>query len=199
MRLRTAAATFVATLAAALVAAGTFAPTPAAAKGEGWKVDLNHSFVWFKIRHMDVCSAYGRFDDFSGTVMLDGEKPAASSVELSIKTESVDTGNAGRDKHLKNPDFFNAAQFPTITFKSTAVKMTDDTHFAVTGDLTMHGVTKAISVLLAKSGPVDGREGPVIGIEGTFSVKRSEWGMMKPIGAGSDEVQVTIAIEAAKQ
>src|SRR5512143_3957946 len=133
---------------AALLAVATLAVAPprAQAKAEGYKVDPVHSFVLFRVKHLNMGYIHGRFDDMAGSFDLDDENPAGSSVQMVVQAISVDTGTAKRDTDLRGPDFFNVAQFPTISFKSTAVKKVDDTHFEVTGDLTLHGVTKSVTV-----------------------------------------------------
>src|SRR5437660_8017562 len=104
-----------------------------------YKVDRPHSEASFRIRHF-VTKVSGRFDDFSGTIVGEASKPAASSVEFTIKSASIDTGAPDRDKHLRSADFFDAEKFPEITFKSTAIKPSDKKNvYNVTGDLTMHG------------------------------------------------------------
>src|SRR5690606_12310475 len=98
--------------------------------------------VIYRIKHMDVAYHYGRFNEFAGTFLLNADSPADSSVEITIQTASIDSGNEGRDKHLRSPDFFNVEQFPTATFSSTSVRKTGDTTYEVTGDFTLNGTTK---------------------------------------------------------
>ena len=128
----------------ALVLALTAATVLAAP--ETYVVDRAHSEADFSIRHM-MSKVSGKFDDFTGTVMLDRATPAASSVEFTIKTASINTGNPNRDKHLRTPDFFDAEKNPEIRFKSTAVAPSKTKNvYDVTGDLTMHGVTKRVTL-----------------------------------------------------
>ena len=127
-------------LAMALVAASAFAAP------ETFSIDKNHSEATFKIRHM-MSKVSGKFDDFSGSVNLDREKPAASTVDFAIKTASVDTGVADRDKHLRSGDFFDAEKNPEITFKSESVAPSGKANvYNVTGNLTMRGVTKKVTL-----------------------------------------------------
>jgi polyisoprenoid-binding protein YceI len=153
----------------------------------------------FKIKHLGVSYAFGRFDDF--TVALESDaKGDLSSVAWDVKTDSVDTGQAKRDQHLKSPDFFNAGQFDTISFKSTAVKALDKDTMDVTGDLTLHGVTKSITAKVTKVGSGKGMRGEELaGYESTFTLKRSDYGMAGMVGPVGDEVTITVATEAAKQ
>lgn len=179
----------------ALVGAST-----ASAAATTYKIDVVHSAVIFRIHHMGAGYTYGRFNDFGGTLAIDEEKPEASSVAVEVKVDSVDTNAAKRDAHLKSPDFFNAAQFPTITFKSTAVKKNGDAAFDVTGDLTLHGVTKSVTVKMEKTGTGKDHEGnPIVGFEGTLTVVRSEYGMKGYLPNIGDEVRLTLAFEGIKQ
>lgn len=129
---------------AAIIAVPLAAQAPASAV-ETWAVDKVHSSATFKIRHI-MANVTGQFRDFAGTIQVDRANPANSSVEFTIQTASIDTGNEGRDKHLRSADFFDAEKYPTITFKSTSVKPKSATEFDVTGDFTMHGVTKRITL-----------------------------------------------------
>ena len=127
-------------VALALTAATAFAAP------QTYVVDRAHSEADFSIRHM-MSKVTGKFDDFSGVVNLDRANPAASSVEFTIKTASINTGDADRDKHLRTPDFFDAAKNPEIHFKSTAIAATKTKNlYNVTGDLTMRGVTKHVTL-----------------------------------------------------
>jgi len=127
-------------VALALTAATAFAAP------QTYVVDRAHSEADFSIRHM-MSKVTGKFDDFSGVVNLDRANPTASSVEFTIKTASINTGDADRDKHLRTPDFFDAAKNPEIRFKSTAIAATKTKNlYNVTGDLTMRGVTKRVTL-----------------------------------------------------
>jgi polyisoprenoid-binding protein YceI len=182
--------------AAAIVSVVSPLAPRADAAAETWTVDPVHSFLLFRTDHMGVGACYGRFDTFSGTVSYDAQNPAGSSVSIEAKTDSVDTGSGDRDKHLRSPDFFDAAQFPTLSFKSTSVKGGAG-GLDVTGDLTMHGVSKPVTVHLTVRGPADPfKKGPRIGFEGTFDLNRVDWGVGK--AQGDTTVKVTVAIEATK-
>jgi polyisoprenoid-binding protein YceI len=135
------------TLVVALISAFVLSANAA----DTFKVDPVHSFVLFSVQHFGVSNSYGRFNDVSGTVVFDKDNPSKSSVELSVAVESLDTHNSIRDQSLKSPDYFNAKQFPTITFKSTKVEGSGDT-FKVSGDFTVHGVTKPLTVDFKKVG-----------------------------------------------
>ncbi len=120
-------------------------------QAESYKIDPSHSEVGFTIRHM-VSNVRGRFNDFSGTVDMDPKAPQKGSVEFSVKTTSIDTGNADRDKHLRTADFFDVEKYPEITFKSDSVKPTGKNTYNVTGTLTMHGVSKKVTLPVTFNG-----------------------------------------------
>ena len=192
-----------ATAVAGLLAAPALLPTkpnnPAAPlEGDTYTVDKVHSSVIFKVTHMNVANFYGRFNDVSGTIAIDAKNPAASSVEIAIDADSIDTHNDGRDKHLKTADFFSVKEFPKISFKSKSVKKVDDHNYEIAGDLTMRGVTKPLTAKATQTGTgKDPRSGAQsIGFETTFTVKRSEFGIKYGPGALGEDVQVTVSLEA---
>ncbi len=170
-----------------------------AVAAETYKVDPVHSMTVFRIKHL-VSYSYGRFNDLSGTFNIDTETPAKSSVELEVKIESVDTFNEKRDQHLKSPDFFNAKQFPVITFKSKAVKKINEDTYEVTGDLSLHGVTRPLTLKVQQTGAgKDPWGGYRIGFETTFTLKRSEFGITFMPDVVGDEVRMTVSIEGIRQ
>lgn len=178
-----------------VAAAVLIAPVFAA---DNYKIDSEHAAVIFKVDHLGVAPAYGRFNDPTGTIVLDKEDPTQSSFTFEVKTENVDTDNEKRDAHLKSPDFFDAKQFPTITFKSKSVKADGD-KFQVTGDLTLHGVTREIVVPIVKTGEKDtGRMGYRTGWVSEVHLKRSDYGMKGMIGPIGDDVHLIISFEAVK-
>ena len=163
-----------------------------------YKVDPVHSALMFRVKHMNTSYAYGRFNAISGTFAIDSADPAKSSFNFLIKADSVDTGNAGRDKHLTGPDFFNAKQFPMIGFKTKtiAAARSGTDSYEVTGDLTLHGVTKPITVVVVMTGTGKDMTGKAIaGIETRFTIKRSDFGMKGMMAAVGDEVQIALASE----
>ncbi len=186
---------FLALAAAAL--AGFLAP---AAQAQTYAVDPVHSFLLFKVGHFGVGNVYGRFDAVSATVTYDAANPANDALRVEVQTGSVDTNSAARDTHLKSPDFFNAQQFPAATFQSTAVKPTGEKTFDVTGDFTLDGVTKSVVVPVTLIGQGPGPKGePRIGAEAVFTIHRSDFGIKTFLPAVSDEVQLTVAIEAVQK
>ena len=169
---------------------------PALAGPDKFDIDPVHSMVFFKVEHLGVSNNYGRFNDISGSYTFDEAKPAASSFDVTIKAESVDTHSDKRDQHLRSPDFFNAKQFPVITFKSKCIKKSGDKRYAATGTLQMHGVEKEITVDIEHIGSGDDPWGNFrSGFETVFTVKRSEFGMKYMLGGIGDEVTVHVNIE----
>ncbi len=165
-----------------------------------YDVDPVHSFINFRAKHLNVSYAYGRFVGPKGTLVIDEADPSKSTLEVSVQADKITTDHEGRDKHLKGPDFFDVKQFPTISFKSTSVKKTDDTKWEVAGDLSLHGVTKPLTVTVTRIGTGPGMKGETrTGLESMFTVKRSDFGMTNMIPAVGDEITLVIAIEAIKQ
>lgn len=169
-----------------------------------YEIDTVHSMIIFRAKHNGVSYNYGRFNEFSGKIVMtstdvSGRFTPGSMVEFEVKTASVDTGNEKRDQHLRSSDFFSAKQFPVITFKSTEVKAKEGKKdvLEVTGDLELHGVKKSITVDVEITGRAKGRNGEsLIGFESIFTIKRSEFGMTYGIGSVSDEIRLIVSIEA---
>lgn len=179
-------------------------PALASAAPAVYKVDPDHSGVGFTVRHF-VSNVPGRFKDFDGVIRYDAQNPAASSVSFTVQAASIDTDNGDRDDHLRGPEFFDAARFPTLTFSSTSVKAVDADTLEVTGDLTIRGVTKTVTVPVELLGAVKGPSGEKAGFESIFKLDRKEyginWNRMLDTGGAvlGDEVKITIAIEADRQ
>ena len=166
---------------------------------DAYKVDAVHSSVVFRVKHMNTSYAYGRFNGISGGFALNAAEPSSSVLDIAVATDSIDTANAGRDTHLKGPDFFNAKQFPTITFKGTSFKKTGDATYEVAGDLTLHGVTKPVTATVESTGQGKGlRGGEIAGIEAVFTIKRTDFGMKNLVGPVGDDVKITVALEGGK-
>lgn len=175
---------------------------PANLAAETYEVDPVHSSVVFKITHMGVSPFYGRFNGIDGTWTYHPDSPEDSSFEISVKTDTVDTHNPRRDGHLKSPDFFNASEYPKITFKSTKVEATGEDTLRVTGDLSLHGKTKSITADLKLVGRQDtGRMGFRSGFGTEFTIKRTDFGMDTYVAEGglSDEVTLMIGLEGARK
>jgi polyisoprenoid-binding protein YceI len=190
-----------------LLAASFLVLSPALAQASTWDVDPAHSTVEFSVRHVMVTTVKGHFQKVKGTVELDEKDPSKSTVEVSIETASIDTHEAKRDAHLKSAAFFDAAKFPAIAFKSTKVEKAGKGKFKVTGDLTMHGITKP--VVLAVEGPSASIKDPygrtVRGVMATGKLDRKDWGMTwnQALDSGgmvvSDEVKLEINAELAER
>ena len=143
-----------------------------------YAIDPTHSRIGFVARHAMVTKVRGSFNEFEGSGYFDAENPANSHLELTIQAASIDTRNADRDGHLKSNDFFDMETYPTIRFASTAVEQTGDTEYRVTGDLTIKGVTKPVTVDFEYTGSaVDPYNNTRIGLEGTTTVNRKDWGV----------------------
>ncbi|MFP5328298.1 MAG: YceI family protein [Acidimicrobiia bacterium] len=141
-------------------------------------LDPTHSRIGFVARHAMVTKVRGSFNDFEGTGYLDAENPANSRLELKIQAKSIDTRNADRDGHLRSNDFFDMDQYPEINFVSTAVEAIGSSLYRVTGDLTIKGITKPVSIDLELAGPATDPFGNErVGLEGSVVVNRKDWGV----------------------
>jgi polyisoprenoid-binding protein YceI len=144
-----------------------------------WKIDPAHSSAEFKVKHMMIANVKGSFSGLSGTLVEDQDDLAGSSLEASIPVSTLSTGDAQRDAHLKSADFFDAEAFPTMTFKSVAVTKKSEGEFEVTGDLTVHGVTKPVTFQV--EGPSAPGKDPWgntrIGLSATTSINRKDFGL----------------------
>ena len=166
---------------------------------DDYVVDTMHAGVNFKISHLGLSWIHGRFNDFSGSFTLDPDNPGSGSFNLSIKAESIDTNNSKRDAHLRSPDFFNVKQFPEITFKSTAIKPIQD-GYELTGDFTLHGVTKPITFTLHGGRKAEFPKGiQRTGFSTDLIIKRSEFGVDKFAGAVGEDVNVAVSFEGTKK
>ena len=170
-----------------------------------YNVDKVHSEVGFRVRHF-VSKVSGRFDDFSGTITVVPGKPAASSVEFTVKTASINTANTGRDNHLKSADFFDAEKHPEITFKSTKIVPVDADTFNVTGVFTLHGTARELTIPVDFGGTAtDARGTEKAGFSLTTKLNRKDYGIVwnQTLDSGSlvlgDEVEITVNIEANKR
>jgi polyisoprenoid-binding protein YceI len=187
----------------AVILAGLSLAPPAFA-AETYTFDKAHSTVGFQVRHI-FTNVSGRFTDYAGTIQVDRAKPESSTVELTIQATSIDTAEPKRDGHLRTADFFDVANHPTITFKSTAVKANGKDSYLVTGDFTMHGVTKQITLPVTVLGEgKDPMGNEKMGLETSFTLNRKDYGLNwnRALETGGvlvgDEVKVQIAIEANK-
>jgi polyisoprenoid-binding protein YceI len=167
---------------------------PAASAADNYQIDPVHSVIIFRIGHMDVGVFYGRFNNPSGAFTFDEKDPSRSQFQAQVKAADFDSGNPKRDEHVRGPDFLNAKEFPNVSFKSKSVKAAGENKYEVSGDLSMHGQTRPVTIVLDKIGS----KGDLIGFEGRAEVKRSDFGI-KGVQGVADEVQLTIAFEGKKK
>ncbi|MGA5099090.1 YceI family protein [Streptomyces lavendulocolor] len=190
----------------ATVPAPAAAVDPALAALTGtYTIDPSHSGIGFTARHAMVTNVRGAFTEYEGTLELDGTDPAASGASIDVTIASVDTGSADRDAHLRSADFFDAEQFPLMTFRSTGAEALGGTDYRITGDLTIKGVTKPISIDLEFNGAAKDPFGNErVGFEGKAELLRSEWGLTwnAALETGgvlvSDKIKLTFEISAIK-
>ncbi len=187
----------------AVLAAAMAVGSPVLA-AETYQLDKAHSTVGFQVRHIFTMVG-GSFQDFSGTVRIDRARPEASSVEFTIQAASIFTNEPKRDEHLKSPDFFDTAKHPTISFKSTAVKPAGGSSYEVTGDLTMRGVTRQVTLPVTFLGEAKDPWGnEKVGFELATVLNRKEFGINwnKALDQGGvlvgDEVKVQISVQGNK-
>jgi polyisoprenoid-binding protein YceI len=172
----------------------------AALAAEKYTFEPTHSQVNFTYMHLGLSQQTQQLRTVGGTLMLDAEDLTKSSVDVTIDMNSIDTGVAKFDEHLKSADFFDTAQFPTATFKSTAVEKAGDNKLKVAGDLTLHGVTRPVvlDVTVNKLGEHPMAKKPAAGFNATTTVKRSDFGLGGYVPAVGDEVAISIASEFLK-
>lgn len=183
----------------ALLVALVLAAIPASAQ-DVYRIDPVHSEIAFTIRHL-LAKTSGRFTKFSGEIRVDNKDITKSSVEVTIEAASINTDSTMRDNDLRSPRFFNVAKFPTITFKSTAVKEVAKGKLEITGDFTLHGVTKRITFPITNAGTGPGmRPGSVVAgfIDGALTLNRNDYGITTYPGALGDDVAITLNVEADK-
>ena len=179
---------------------------PVLAHADTWQIDPAHTNVEFTVRHMMISNVKGQFQKTAGTISVNGNDPASAQIDATIDASSVDTRVEQRDMHLKSPEFLDVAKYPTITFKSTKVEADGPNKWKVTGDLTLHGVTKPVVLDVESSGaPVSMGGKTHAGASATTKIKRSDFGLTwnKALESGGvvvgDEVAISIDVEAIKQ
>jgi polyisoprenoid-binding protein YceI len=179
---------------------GVVALIGTARSADHFEVDPVHSSVTFMIEHMGISYIHGRFNEVSGSFDFDKDAPEKSSFTMTIKSDSVDTNVKGRDTHLRSPDFFNTKQFPLITFQSTQVKKAKD-GYDVTGDFTMHGVKKPLTISLKGGKQVDFKGMAKTGFFSQVSVNRADFEVGSKIGPEmlGNTVYIYIGMEGAKK
>lgn len=192
------------TEAASTAAAAPAVPAPPVPSVSKWLLDPENSSVGFVCKHV-LSNVRGMFAKPSGTVTLDETTPANSKIDATIDASSITTGVEERDTHLRSADFFDVAKYPTITFVSTGVTKSSATAYSATGNLTMHGVTKPVTLAFTASAPFEHAGGIRRGIEATTSVNRKDFGLVWEYpgeGPGivvGDDIKVTIDAELVLQ
>lgn len=166
-----------------------------------FEIDRTHSRVGFAVRHMGVATVRGEFRDFEGHLLLNTADITKSTVSIVIRTATIDTGNERRDNHLRSDDFFNAEQYPTITFETRRVEQGADGYVLV-GDLTIRDVTKEVHIPFELNGPITLGDRQRLGAEGSVQVNRKDFklmwnNMVEGVNVVSDDVRIELAIEAA--
>lgn len=167
-----------------------------------YKIDVKgaHAFITFKIQHLGYSWLLGRFNEFDGEFEYDAEKPASSSIKVVIQTASVDSNHAERDKHLRGSDFLDVSKYPEARFESKKFDVKDAENAIVTGDFTLHGVTREISFPVKKIG--EGKDpwgGYRAGFTGSTSLKLADYGITYDLGPASTHVQIELNIEGIRQ
>lgn len=174
--------------------------TTAYAQVQSWKIDPNHTAPQFSVRHMGISTVRGAFTKVSGAAEYDPANPSKSSVEITIDAASVDTRVEMRDKDLRSPNFFDVEKYPTITFKSTALQAEGEGKLRITGDLTIHGVTKP--VVLDVDGPskpmTDPRGNEHMGASATTKIKRTDFGVGSSSPMIGEDITITIDVEMVR-
>ncbi len=182
---------------------GANAPSAAGASiATPYEIDIAHSTLNFRIKHFGVCYFFGRINQPEGTFLLDAANPANSHLHVTVAIKNMDAGNDSRNKFLMGLDFFNSVEFPTAEFKSTSIKRIDATTWEATGDFTMRGVKKNITIKLEEYAEAKtSRFGNRAGFLGSFTVKRSDFGMSNFMDENmlGDEVLIFAGIEGARE
>lgn len=182
----------------------TFTPVAYVAESataKSYQVDGVHSGVVFRIMHAGAAPFHGMFPTLAGTMTVDPQNPQATTIDVSIDTTKIATGNNSRDDHLRSADFFNARQFPTSTFKATGAKAAGDGSMTVEGQLTLLGKTLPVSATITPTGEGEFRGSKRAGFEAKLSFKRSDFGMTMYVEEGvlGDQVDLTVFIEGIEQ
>ena len=172
----------------------------ASAQVETWQIDPNHSAAQFAVRHNGISTVRGAFAKTTGTVQYDPSDPTKTVIDVTIDANSIDTRVEPRDKDLRSPNFFDVEKFPTITFKSKRAEAEGKGRLKITGDLTIHGVSK--EVVLQVDGPngpnKDPRGNQHMGASATTQISRKDFGVNGSPGGVADEIQITIDVELVK-
>ncbi|HEY7885667.1 MAG TPA: YceI family protein [Cellvibrionaceae bacterium] len=190
------------TLAGAVLAGASFASLPTLAADYVIDTEGAHAFINFKIQHLGYSWLTGRFNDFDGTFSYDSDNVADSKITVNIRTNSVDSNHAERDKHLRGSDFLDVSKNPTAKFVSTGIKDIDDggDEFDIVGDFTLNGVTKSITIEVEKVGEgSDPWGGYRVGFEGETELRLKDFGIDYNLGPASEVVKLELHVEGIRQ
>lgn len=178
------------------LALATLAAVPAFAAD--YAIDDDHTFALFRVQHMGAGFTWGRFDAVGGEVSYDPANPAANKVNVTIQAGSISVGVPKMEEHLKSPEILDTKQFPTLSFVSKSFAKKGEGQYEVTGDLTIHGVTKTVTVPVARTGISTHafNKKPLVGFETSFEIKRADYGVTYGPGVIGDTVRITLALEA---
>jgi len=171
-----------------------------------WQIDPNHSHIQFSARHLMISTVRGRFDKFTGVIEGDEQNPTSSRVDVQIDAASIDTRNPQRDADLRSANFLDADNYPYLYFKSTRIEQVDPTHGRITGDLTIHGVTRAVMLNVEYTGEVKSPWGTTVaGFNAHTKINRKDWGLTwnAVLETGGvvvgEEITIDIEVELVKQ
>jgi polyisoprenoid-binding protein YceI len=183
-----------------------FAASPLFSAESKYTIDPAHTNVNFTVSHMVISSVTGKFKDVSGTLVAPGDEFTDAKIDVLIAAKSINTENDKRDEHLRSADFFDVAKFPDIKFKSTSVKKNGPKEYTITGDLTMHGITKSVDLKTVFKGSAKSPWGQTVAaFTASTTIARKEWGLVwnKAMEAGGvlvgDDVDLTFNVELVKQ
>ncbi len=166
------------------------------ASAETYQVDSIHSYILFRVKHLGIGYTYGQFIGVTGSFVFDAPKGAGNEIQMKVVAKNIFTGDTKRDNHLRSPDFFDAEQFPWITFSGKLARKIKDRQYLMTGELTILGVTRPVRAEVTETGHGKDPQGKQRrGFETRFTVKRSEFGMNFMLGSISDTVDLTISVE----
>ena len=167
---------------------------------ETYNLDPGHTSIVFRVKHLGIAYVFGRFNGPTGSFVFDESSPSKSAIEMQAEAKNIDTAVEKRDNHLKSPDFFNAVEFPLVSFKSNSVKKLSESTYEVSGDLTLLAKTRPITVEVHATGAGKDPWGNFRrGFATSFSIKRSEFGMGFMMGGVSDEVNLTVSVEGIRK
>ncbi len=193
---------FIKTTALAVTLATATIALPSLARAADYVMDTEkaHAFIQFRIKHLGYSWLLGRFNDFDGKFSYDEAKPAASKVEVNIRTASIDSNHAERDKHLRSDEFLGVDKFPQARFVSTAYKENPDKSAVLSGNLTLHGVTRPVSINVKPVGHgADPWGGYRRGFEGSTTLKLADYGINYDLGPASKEVELFLSVEGIRK